>query len=291
MKRSALVAAGILALIGSLGLPDAQAQEAAKVARIGWLSPSLGTNLQFPEAFRRGMSELGYVEGRHFVIEYRSANGEAERYSAAATELVALKVDVIVAGGTLATKAAMQATKSIPIVFPIASEPVADGLVASLVRQTGYPDRELLKEFDIAARTLGLQIQLIEVGRPEDIDKAFSDIRRWHANAVTVSAGAIFLEQRKRLADLATENRLPAVYWAKDFVEAGGLMSYGADWSDLYRRAAIHVDKILKGAKPGDLPVERPTKFEMIINLKAARTLGLTLPPAVVARADEVVDR
>ncbi len=332
MRRRALGIALVFALMGWLGLPTAKAQEASKVARIGWLGPMLGANPHFPEAFRRGLRDLGYVEGRNFVMEFRGAGGQIERFSAAAAELVALKVDVIVAGGTLMTRAAMQATRTIPIVSPVAGDAVADGLVASLARPGGNvtglslvspelvakrlelfklaipggsrlavlrqpgavpegTEKVVLKEYESAARALGLQLQFVEVRRADDLDKAFSDVSKGRTNAVVLFGGAMFFDERKRIVGLAARHRLPAVYSVREFVDAGGLMSYGVDMADMYRRAATYVDKILKGAKPGDLPMEQPTKFEMVINLKSAKALGLTFPPAVLARADKVVER
>lgn len=332
MRQAGLVVALVLALTGWLGQWTAEAQDPPKVARIGWLAPTLGSTTHFPEAFRRGLRELGYVEGRNVVIEFRGAGGQIERFSAAAAELVALKPDVIVANGTLATRAAIQATTSVPIVFPFAADPVADGFVASLARPggnvTGFSaigpelvakrlelfkqavpgisrlavlrqpgaiseqtEKEALREAETAARALGLQLQFFEVRRADDLDKAFSDMSKWRASAVAPLGGAMFFDERKRLVGLAAKHRMPAVYPLREFAEAGGLMSYGVDLADLYRRAAGYVDKILRGAKPGDLPVEQPTRFEMVINLKSAKALGLTLSPAVLSRADQVVER
>jgi putative ABC transport system substrate-binding protein len=332
VRRPGLVVAVLFALMGWLGPPAAEAQETPKVARIGWLGPMLGNNPQFIEAFRRGLRDLGYVEGRHFVMEFRGAGGQIERFSAAAAEIVALKVDVIVAGGTLMTRAAMRATRSVPIVSPVMNDPVGDGLVASLARPGGnvtglsvvglelvakrlellklaipgisrlavlrqpggvpeQTEKDLLKEFEAAARALGLQLQFVEVRRADDLDKAFADATKGRANAVAVFGGAMFFDARKRLVALAARHRLPAVYGGREYVDVGGPMSYGMDLTDLHRRAAAYVDKILKGAKPGDLPVEQPTKFELVINLKSAKALGLTLPPALLARADEVVEK
>ncbi len=308
----------------------AEAQQAAKIARIGYLSVSLAPNPHLPEAFRQGLRDLGYVEGRNVVIEYRSAEG-IERIPALAAELVALKVDVIfVGGGTRATLAAMQATKTIPIVFTGVGDPVTSGLVTSLARPGGNvtglsglgpelvgkrlelltqavpgvtrvavlwlpgalgerTDREMLKAADVAAGALGVRLQVVEARGPADFDRAFSDMTRAHAGALTVLPSNRFLREHRRLVDLAAKNRLPAVYTSREFVDAGGLMAYGANGADNYRRAATYVDKILKGAKPADLPVEQPTKFELVINLKTAKALGLTIPPSLLARADEVI--
>jgi putative ABC transport system substrate-binding protein len=332
MRRRVLGIALVFALMGWLGVPTARAQEASKVARIGWLGPMLGSNPHFIEAFRRGLRDLGYVEGRHFVMEFRGAGGQIERFSAVAAELVALKVDVIVAGGTIMTRAAMEATRTIPIVCPVAGDAVADGLVTSLARPGGNvtglslvgvelvakrlelfklaipgisrlavlrqpgalpegTEKAVLKEYESAARALGLQLQFAEVRRADDLEKAFSDVAKGRANAVALVGGAMFFDARRRIVGLAARHRLPAVYSGKEFVIAGGLMSYGVDLADMHRRAATYVDKILKGAKPGDLPMEQPTKFEMVINLKGAKAIGLTLSPAVLSRADEVVER
>jgi len=285
------------------------------------------------EAFRQGLRDLGYVEGRNVVIEYRSAEGKYERFPALAAELVALKVDVIVAAGsTPAALAAKQATRTILIVFASAADPVASGLVTSLARPGGnvtglstvgselvgkrleqlkqavpgvsrvavlwQPQgvlgertrKDMLKEADVAARALGVRLQFVEARGPADFDRAFSDMTRARAGALTVLGSPTFLNERRRLVDLAAKNRLPAVYTVREFVDAGGLMSYGPNLADLFRRAATYVDKILKGAKPADLPVEQPTKFELVINLKAAKALGLTIPQSLLGRADQVVE-
>jgi putative ABC transport system substrate-binding protein len=322
----ALVSGGLLAAPLA-----AEAQQAAKVARIGYLSAaSLAANPHQHEAFRQGLRDLGYVEGRNLVIEYRSPEGKPERLPALAAELVALKVDVIVAPGTPQALAAKQATKTIPIVFATAADPVGSGLVTSLARAGGNvtglsilapelvgkrlelltqavpgvnrvavlwqpgghderTDKDILKGAEVAGRALGVRLQFVEARGPDDFDRAFSDMTRARAGALTVLTGIMFLTERRRLVDLAAEKRLPAVYGGRDFVDAGGLLSYGPDLADLYRRAATYVDKILKGAKPADLPVEQPTKFELIINLKTAKALGLTIPPSLLSRADEVI--
>ena len=295
-RRDFLIAAGAL-----LAAPlAAEAQQAAKVPRIGYLTTSLGVSPQRPEAFRQGLRDLGYVEGRNVVIEYRDAEGKADRLPALAAELVALKVDVILAeGGTLGPRVAMQATTTIPIVFA-AGDPVGSGLVTSLARPGGNvtglsslgPEvvgkrlellkqavpgvdrvavlrqpvalgertaKEMLKAADVAARALGVQPQFIEARGPDEFARAFSDMTSARAGALTVLPANMFLREHRRLVDLAAKNRLPAVYTSREFVDAGGLMSYGANRPDLFRRAATYVDKILKGAKPGDLPVEQPT--------------------------------
>ena len=317
---------------GLLAAPlAAEGQQAAKIARIGYLSPNLAASPHLPEAFRQGLRNLGYVEGRNVVIEYRDAEGKPERLPALAAELVALKVDVIVAPGTPQALAARQATRTLPIVFATAADPVESGLVTSLARPAGNvtglsilapalvgkrlelltqavpgvsrvavlwqpgghderTDKDILKAAEVAARALGVQLQVVEARGPADFDRAFSDMTRARAGALTVLTGIMFLNERRRLVDLTARNRVPAVYGGRDFVHAGGLLSYGPNLADLYRRAATYVDKILKGAKPGDLPVEQPTKFELVINLKTAKALGLTIPPALLQRADQVIE-
>jgi putative ABC transport system substrate-binding protein len=322
----------VLALLAFGAAPFAAEAQPAKIARIGYLTTSTAANPHLREAFRQGLRDLGYVEGGNLVIEYRDAEGKIERLPALAAELVALKVDVIfVGGGTRVTLAAMQATKTIPIVFTGVGDPVTSGLVTNLARPGGNvtglsglgpelvgkrleqltqavpgvsrvavlwlpgalgerTDKDMLTGADVAARALGVRLQFVEATRdPADFDRAFSDMTSARAGALTVLPSNRFLREHKRLVDLAAKNRLPAVYTAREFVDAGGLMSYGANEPDLFRRAATYVDKILKGAKPGDLPVEQPTKFELVINLKTAKALGLTIPQSVLARADEVI--
>jgi len=301
----------------------AEAQQAAKIARIGYLGFNRAAgDPRTRETFLQGLRDLGYVEGRNLLIEYRDAAGKTERFPALAAELVALKVDVIVAaGGTLAALAAKQATTTLPIVFAAVGNPVAEGLVTSLARPGGnvtglslvqqeivgkslellkqavpevsrialllkpdaMPDRakkDRLNAADVAARALGVRLQVVEARGPEDFDRAFSDMTRARAGALAVLATPVFDSERRRLVDLAAKNRLPTVYSYRSYVEAGGLMSYGPDLADSFRRAATYVDKILKGAKPGDLPVEQPTKFELVINLKTACGIGLLAPGA-----------
>ena len=320
-----------LLLSGLFSLVATEAQEAAKVARIGWLTPD--RNHLREETFLQGLRDLGYVEGRNVVIEYRSAEGKLERLPALAAELVNLKVDVIVASVTAAALAAKQATRATPIVFPAVSDPVATGLVTSFARPgenvTGLsfltPDlvgksmellketvpgvsriavlwqpppavaehqgKALLKAADVAARTLGVRLQVVAARGPDDFDRAFSEMTGERAGALIVLTSATFVQARRRLVDLAAKNRLPAMYPVRDFVEAGGLMSYAPNILDNYRRAATYVDKILKGAKPADLPVEQPTKFEFVVNLKAATVLDLRVPLSVLARVDQVIEK
>ena len=317
---------------GLLAAPlAAEAQQAAKVPRIGYLSINLAGGPHMTEGFRQGLHDLGYVEGRNVVIEFRDAEGKLERLPALAAELVALKVDVIfVGGGTRVTLAAMQATKTIPIVFTGVGDPVESGLVTSLARPGGNvtglsnlgpelvgkrlellkqavpgvdrvavlwlpgalgerTDKDMLTGADVASRALGLRLQFVEARGADEFVRAFSDMSSARAGALAVLPSNRFLRERIRLVDLAAEKRLPAVYTSREFVDAGGLMSYGANEPDLFRRAATYVDKILKGAKPADLPVEQPTKFELVINLKNAKDLGLTIPQSVLARANEVI--
>jgi putative tryptophan/tyrosine transport system substrate-binding protein len=316
---------------GLLAAPQiSDAQQAAKIPRIGFLSGSLARGPHLPEAFRQGLRDLGYVEGRNVVIEYRDAEGKFERLPALAAELVALKVDVIVATGNRLALAAKQATRTLPIVFAAVSDPVASGLVTGLARPGGNvtgtsilspelvgkrlelltqavpgvsrvavlwlpgalgerTDKDMLKEADVAARALGVRLEVVEARGPADIDRAFSDMTRVRAGALTMLPSLMFLNERRRLVDLAAKHRLPAVYTVREYVDAGGLMAYAPNLADVFRRAATYVDKILKGAKPADLPVEQPTKFELLINLKTAKALGLTIPPSVLGRADEVI--
>jgi putative ABC transport system substrate-binding protein len=326
-RRQFLIAAG--ALFATPLVADAQKE--GKVPRIGYLSLSATPNLHLREAFRQGLRDLGYVEGRNVVIEYRDAAGEFERLRDLAAELIALNVDVIVTGGGTPTAlAAKQATRTIPVVFASAGDPIVDGLVTSLARPganvTGLSnlnpglvakcleylkqavpsagqiavlwrpiasaartDKETLDAADAAARSLKVRLQFIEALKPAELDIAFSKILKARADALAVWGSAMFFTERRRLVDLAAKNRLAAVYTSRDFVDVGGLMSYGTNLPDLFRRTATYVDKILKGAKPGDLPIEQPTKFELVINLKTAKDLGLTIPPSVLARADDLI--
>jgi putative ABC transport system substrate-binding protein len=310
----------VTSVAGALAAPlGAEGQQAGKVARIG----VLGTDR---EAFRQGLRDLGYVEGRNVVIEYRLDEGKPERLPALAAELVALRVDVIVTGGTVQALAAKQATTTLPIVFTQVGDPVASGLVTSLRRPGGNATglstlaqelvakcleqlkqavpgvgrvsvlrdestgKNTLKDTEVAARALGVQLQVVEARGPADFDRAFSDMTRARAGALAVLPTPMFFLERSRLVDLAAKNRLPTVFPYREFVDAGGLMAYGPNLADLSRRGATYVDKILKGAKPGDLPVEQPSKFDLVINLKTAKALGLTIPPSLLARADQVIE-
>jgi putative ABC transport system substrate-binding protein len=321
----------VLALLALWAAPfTAEAQQAAKIPRIGYLAGRLASGLGPTEGFKQGLRDLGYVLGRNVVVETRDAEGRLERLPALAAELVALKVDVIMAPTTLAALAAKQATTTIPIVFAGAADPVTDGLVTSLARPGGNvtglsgvssdlvgkrleqlklavpgvsrvatlwqpggmgerTEKDMLKATEVAARALGVRTQFVEAGGPEDFDRAFSEMTTARAGALSVFGSPMFFNERTRLVDLAAKNRLPAVYTSRVYVDAGGLMSYGANLAHLLRRAATYVDKILKGSKPGDLPIEQPTKFELVINLKTAENLGLFIPQSVLGRADEVI--
>ena len=304
-------------------------QPAAKVPRIGFLGNStadLEANLVGP--FRDGLRALGYEEGRNIVIEYRWAEGEYERFPALIAELVASNVDVIVTAGTPASLAVKKATTTIPLVMVAVGDPVATGLVASLARPGGNitgltsissemegKRLELLREVvpkvshiavlwnaaspiqvieegevRAAAGVLGVKMLSLGVRTREEIDDALATIIRERSDALLVLADRLFLHHRTRIIDFAAQERLPGVQAYRELVEAGGLMSYGPSYADMHRRAAAYVDKILKGAKPADLPVERPVKFELVVNLKAAKALGLTIPPSVIFRADEIIE-
>ena len=313
---------------GLLAAPlAAQAQPPGKVYRIGMLErTSPATNAANFEAFRRGLRELGYVEGKNLVIEYRSADGRDERFAGLATELVRLNVDLILTRGTPAALAAKNATGTIPVVITGLADPVGQGIVASLARPGGnitgvsaivtelYAKRvellrELLprasriaalcnmsspalppawKEIETAARSLGMQPQLLDVRKPEDLGPAFDGAVRQRTDALVVGLDTLTQASQRLIVDLAAKHRLPAVYASMEF--AGGLVVYGVNYPDHYRRAATFADRIFKGTLPGDLPVERPTKFELIINLKTAKALGLTIPPSLLQRADQVIE-
>jgi putative ABC transport system substrate-binding protein len=306
----------------------AGAQQPATVTRVGYLDAvSLSVNAVRNEAFREGLRKLGYVDGKNIFIEWRSADGKLDRLPALAAELVHLKVDVIVTGGRSATGAAKKAAPMIPIVMTQVGDPVANGFVASLARPGGNitglstlapelsgkqlelmkeiipklsriavfgssttPDNaQSLREVELAARAFKVELQNVDILDPKNIDAAFRTAIDGRADAVMVLPGAVFDSRRSEIADLARKNRLPAIYYKAEFVEDGGLMTYGTSWTDMSRRAATYVDKILKGAKPADLPIEQPKTFELIVNLKAAKQIGLTIPPNVLARADRVI--
>jgi putative tryptophan/tyrosine transport system substrate-binding protein len=322
--------AGLFAIIVALTVcgVKAQAQQPAKVHRVGFLTANDFSALAARiEALRQGLRELGYVEGKNIVIEYRYAEGKLDRLPALAAELVRLKVDIIVSAGPQSTRAVKEATVTIPIVMAFDFDPVGNGFVASLARPGGNitglstlapeisgKQLELLKEIvpglsrvavlgnstdpgnaqvvgetERAAVALTVHHLYLDVRAPADIETAFRAASKGRADAVLSLSSFLFISQRKQLVDLAVKSRLPAIYDRREYVEDGGLMSYGVSQPDLFRRAATYVDKILKGAKPADLPVEQPKKFEFIINLKAAKQIGVTVPPNVLARADKVI--
>jgi putative tryptophan/tyrosine transport system substrate-binding protein len=333
MAELRLVYIIIVALVALLGPGAPEAQQAAQIDRIGYLALDLAAApSEQREAFRQGLRDLGYVEGRNVVIEYRDAKGKSERLPALAAELAALNVDVIVTGaGTLTALAAKQATRTLPIVFISVGDPVTSGLVTSLARPGGnvtglsllapelvgkrleqlkqavprasrvavlwqpetlpeHTQTDMSKEAEVAARALGVQLHFVEARGPADFDRVFSEMTKARADALLVFSSLMFSYERRRLVDLATKNRLPTMFSFRAYVDAGGFMSYGPNIADLFRRAATYVDAILKGTKPGDLPVEQPTKFELVINPKAAKALGLTFPASVLARADRVIE-
>ncbi|HEV8723916.1 MAG TPA: ABC transporter substrate-binding protein [Candidatus Binatia bacterium] len=324
--------AGIFAIVltFAFGGVAATAQQPTKMPRIGFLNVNLpSTRPARAEAFRHGLRELGYVEGTNMVIEWRYAEGKRDRLPALATELVLvrLKMDVIVTGSASATRAAKEATVTIPIVMTSDNDPVRNRFVASLARpggnitglsnlapelsgkrmellketvprlsrvavlgtSTSPGNAQALRETELAAGAFGVKLQYLDVLSSKDIEIAFQAASKGSAEAVLALGSPVLTSQRTRVVELAVKSRLPAIYGQQEFVEAGGLMTYGVSITDLGRRAATYVDKILKGAKPADLPVEQPTKFEFIINLKAAKQIGLTIPPNVLARADRVI--
>jgi len=326
--RKEFICLALSTLLLALGL-SVQAQQPKKIAKIGYLVPSnAAAHAPNFEAFRQGMRELGYVEGKTFVLELRYAEGRFERLPELARELVGLKVDVIVTVSDGVIAAVKRETSTIPIVMALSTDPVATGFVASLARPGGNvtglssisPELsgkrlELLREVvpglsrvaflwnpDVrgnlfeynategAARSLRLQLQSVEVLRAEDFDRAFSAITKERAQALILAGtNPIAFANRGQIASFAQRNRLPSIYASNLFVDDGGLISYGPSTPDMFRRAATFVDKILKGAKPADLPVEQPTKFELVINLKTAQQIGVTIPPNVLARADQVI--
>ena len=304
------------------------AQQPTKIPRIGYLAAtSLSTNPARNEAFRVGLRDLAYVEGKNIVIEWRFADGNADRLAGFAAELVRLKVAIIVSGGSTATRAAKKATSTTPIIMSQDNDPVGNGFVASLARpggnitglatlrselsgkrleilkeiipkldrvavlgsSTNPGNAESLSEVKLAAGGIGAHLQQLDVRDSKDIETAFGAAKKGRADAVLILAGPVFNSRRARVVDLAMKSRLPVIYDRREFTDLGGLMSYGTSVIDLDRRAATYVDKILKGAKPADLPVEQPIKFEFIINLKAAKQIGLTIPPNVLVRADRVI--
>lgn len=321
---------GVLAIALILLTPvAARAQQVGRVSRIGLLSsasPSAGADRLL--AFKQGLHALGYDEGRNLIIEYRWAEGRDDRLPALAADLVRLKVEMIVTQGTLATAEARKASAAMPVVFAVAGDPIAAGLVSSLARPGGNvtglavmgsemtakrlellreavpgvtrvaalwnpgnaSSRPELQQTEAAARTLGLQLQSVEVRDPRLLEQAFAAMTKQSAGALIVLSDSMLFGQRMRIADLAVQHRLPAIAWTPEFAESGRLlMVYGPNVAEMHRRAAAYVDKILRGASPADLPVEQPTRFELAINLKTAKTLGLTIPPSLLLRADRVV--
>jgi ABC-type uncharacterized transport system substrate-binding protein len=322
--------AGIVALAIAFAMCGtvATAQQSKKIPRIGYLDAvPFSSNPARAEAFRQGLRELGYVEGKNIFIEWRSSDGKADRLPGLAAELVRLKVDVIVTGGSTTTRAAKEATSTIPIVMSQDNDPVGNGFVVSLARpggnitglatlrselsgkrlellkeivpnvsrvavvgsSTNPGNTQSLKETEVAAGAFGVKLQYVDVLSAKDIDTSFQDAKKWRADAVLVLASPVLNSHRTQVVDLALKSRLPAIYDRREFSEIGGLLSYGTNVPELDRRAATYVDKILKGAEPADLPVEQPTKFELVINLKAAKQIGLTIPPNVLTRADRVI--
>jgi putative ABC transport system substrate-binding protein len=315
----------LCAMLLAVSFP-AEAQQPTKIPRIGFLSASSLSSLSARvEAFRQGLRELGYVEGNNIVVEWRFAEGKFDRLPALVAELVRLKTDIIVSAGPSATRAAKEAMNTIPIVMTNEGDPVGTGFVASLARpggnitglstlapelsgkrlellketvpnlsrvavigsstEPGYA--QVVKELELAAGALKLQLQYLNTQDPKDFETAFREASKKRAGAVLLLASPS--QGRKQIVDLAVKSRLPTVYWISEFVEAGGLMYYGPSFTDLFRRAATYVDKILKGRTPADLPVEQPIKFEFIINLKAAKQIGVTIPQSVLYKADKVI--
>jgi putative tryptophan/tyrosine transport system substrate-binding protein len=326
-KRRKMFSLAFMLLFAFWGSVDAQ--QRATVPHIGYLSPtSPSVSPGRIAAFRQGLRELGYVEGKNTVIEYRYAEGKFDRLPTLAADLVRLKVDVIVTTGPTVTRAAKEATTTVPIVMTTDTDPVGNGVVANLARpggnitglsslapelsgkqlellkevvptlsrvalfgtSTNPGNAQMLKEVELASRAFGVKLQYLEVRTLKDIETAFGAASKSRAEAVLyLVAGLVDAGHQKKVTELALKKRVPAIYKSQQYVEAGGLVSYGVSVDDLDRRAAVYVDKILKGAKPADLPVEQPTKFELAINLNSARQIGLTIPPNVLARADRVI--
>jgi putative tryptophan/tyrosine transport system substrate-binding protein len=325
--KNKFITLALSAMLFALCVP-AQAQQPTKVPQIGYLvGASFASNAARIEAFRHGLRELSYVEGKNIVIDWRTADGKPDRLPALAAELVRLKVDVIVTGGPTVTRAAKEATSTIPIVMTNDPDPVGDGFIANLARpggnitglstlsvelsgkrleilrevvpklsrvailgtSTSPGNAQMSKEIEIAAKAFGVTFQYIDVLDSKDIETAFRAAFSGLAQSVLTLSSPILDSQRARIVEVAAKNRLPVIYHRSEFVEDGGLMFYGVNLLDLQRRAATYVDKLLKGTKPADLPVEQPIKFEFFINLKAAKAIGLTIPPNVLARADRII--
>jgi putative ABC transport system substrate-binding protein len=326
MKRAAVLSILFVPVLLAVAVIT-EAQQTGKIFRIGFLDTSTASGMAvLVDAFRQELNKLGWVEGKNIAIEYRFAEQKPERLPELAGDLVRLKVDLIVVAGTVSALVAKKATTTIPIVMANSGDPVADGLIASmarpegnvtglsglgpelntkrlevlkdtvsnltrvgLLRPAGGSDRQL-KNLRSAAQALKLKLEEIETQRDaKSLESAFQTIKQKQVGAMMTTTATTFFTERKRIVDLASKFRLAVIYYQKDFVDEGGLMSYGADFEDLYRRAAVYVDKILKGAKPADLPVQQATKFEFIINLKAAKQIGLTIPVRVLERANKVI--
>jgi putative tryptophan/tyrosine transport system substrate-binding protein len=327
VKLRTMLGLALVALLLALS-SSAEAQQPKKIPRIGYLCPTRPSSLlNRTEAFRQGLKKLGYIEGKNIALEYRWAEGKFDRLPDLAAELVRLNVDVVVTCGPAATRAAKEATNTIPVIMTFDSDPVGNGFVASLARPGGNitglsalapeisgkqlellkeivpklsrvavlgtstqaGNAQALKETELAAGAFNVQFQYLDVVDPKDIETAFRAATKARADALLVVVSVVLIDHRTQIANLALKSRLPVTYYRREFVEDGGLMSYGVSYTDLDRRAAIYVDNVLKGAKPADLPVEQPTKFELVINLKAANQIGLTIPPNVLARADKVI--
>ena len=321
-------AAALIACLGSFGHPStADAQQPASPRRIGVLLVGQTIEEKETQAFRQGLLDAGYVEGRDVVFEWRSANGDYDRVPQLVADLVQRKVDVIVADSTSAARAAKRATSTIPIVMALVADPVGSGLVANLAHPGGnvtglsimlaeLSDKRLqfLKEtlpqvarvavlwnpatpwhpkaieaLKAVAPSLSIELSFVSARTTEEIGPAFSAMTRAHAEALYVLGDAFFHRHQMTLLNLAAKARLPVIYGSRQFTDAGGLMSYGPNYGDVFRRSAVYVDKILKGARPGDLPIEQPTKFEFVVNLKTAKALGITIPQSILLRADEVI--
>jgi len=316
----------VLAIVILASVHLAEAQQEGKVYRIGGLISASNVIAPFTDAFRQGLRELGYVEGKNYVLEIRGGRAKRDQYAA---ELVRLKVDIIVTVGFPALRAAKKATSTIPIVMRTGSDPVKRGLVASLAhpggnltgriamsvelsakrlelfketvpgakriavlttsRRTAAREGRLYKELEAVALALGVKLQILRARKPSEIDNAFLAMIKEHADGLLVIPSSLYSQHRERIVKHALKNRLPSFYSHRRHVESGGLMSYGVNYFDEYRRTAVYVDKILKGANPGELPIEQPTKFQLVINLKTAKALGITIPPSILYRADKVI--
>jgi putative ABC transport system substrate-binding protein len=324
--RAAFLAAMVLTATLASAVPPAIAQQPGKVFRLGILSPAARPDTKIFDAFRKGLADLGYIDGQNIRIEYRLSAGDVGRLLAMAEELVRLPVDIIVADGTKSTQIAHKSTRTIPIVGGVGPDPVAAGLIKSFAHPdgnvTGYSSfgvelstkrLQLLREAspeishmaalrnladpisirnatEDAARTLGVELSTIEVATPEQISAGFQMAIASGAKALVVLPDAMFWNERTQIVALAAKHRMPAIYPEREYADDGGLMAYGADVPDNFRLAAGYVDRILKGAKPGDLPIQQPVKFDFIVNMKTAKALGLTIPPSILARADEVIE-